>query len=81
MALGWSGIVILVVGALQRVEAESRGVVHADEAVAALKRAARSVAVAAGGEAGAVGRVVGRLADDDRVLTGLEHAGAVWRCA
>ncbi len=28
-------------------------------------------------KSGAVGRVVGRLPDDDRVLAGLEHAGAV----
>ena len=47
------------------------------QAVAAGAGAAGGVAPAAGGEARAVGRVVGSLPDDDRVLAGLEHAGAV----
>ena len=38
---------------------------------------AAAVAVAAGGEVRAVGRVVVGLPDDDRVLAGLEHARTV----
>ncbi len=39
--------------------------------------AVRSVAVGAGGEVGAVGRVVRSLADDDRVLAGFKHTGTI----
>ena len=77
MALGWSGMVILAFWPRQRIEAEDGMVVHADEPIAGLKRAVRSIAVAASGEVRAIGRVVGGLADDDRVLAGFEHAGTI----
>ena len=82
MALGCSGMIVLVVGFLSVLKPKVQCVVDTHEAVADLERRVvgsfgDGVAVAAAREAGAVGRVVGGLADDDRVLAALEHAGAV----
>ena len=81
MALGCSGMVVLVVGFLSVLKPKVMVSLTRTRPSQIWKAGFGSlrdrVAVAAGGEAGAVGRVVGGLPDDDRVLARLEHAGAV----